>query len=111
MMSTATPPTHFGKNALRLGLFTPITLVVLMVLGFVISEVLKFNRVGAIVMLTAMACAPIAHCVGIVWGVMAFSKPNDNKRLGALGALLNAGLIGLGLVVAGDWFKYMGAFN
>ena len=82
-----------------------------MVLGFMISEVLRFNRIGAIVMLTAMACAPVAHCVGIVWGVMALSKPNDNKRLGALGASLNAGLIGLGLVVTSGLFKYMGAFN
>ena len=62
-------------------------------------------------MLTAMACAPVTHGVGIVWGVKALIKPNDNKRLGALGALLNAGLIGLGLVVASDLFKYMGAFN
>jgi hypothetical protein len=42
---------------------------------------------------------------------MALNKPNDNKRFRALGTLLNAGLIGLGLAVASDLFKYMGAFN
>lgn len=82
-----------------------------MVLAFVISEVLKFNRVGAIIMLTAMACAPVAHGVGIIWGVMALRKPNDNIRFGALGVLLNIGLIGLGLAMARGLFKYMGVFN
>lgn len=62
-------------------------------------------------MLRAIACAPIANCVSIVWSFMALNKPNDNKRFGALGTLLNAGLIGLGLAVASDLFKYMGAFN
>lgn len=59
-------------------------------------------------MLRAIACAPIANCVGIVWSFMALNKPNDNKRFGALGTLLNAGLIGLGLVVTSNLFKCMG---
>lgn len=99
-MANATSLTHFGRNAIRLGCFTPIALIALLILGFLISEGLKFNWVGASVMLMAVLLAPVAHLVGLLWGVLAINRPTDNKRYGLLGVLLNVGLIGFGLVVA-----------
>ncbi len=70
-----------------------------MILGFVIAETLILKWIGASLMLMAMCIAPIAHVLGLLLGVLAINRPNDNKRYGWLGILLNAGLIAFGLVV------------
>jgi hypothetical protein len=83
----------------------------LVVLGIVISEVFKFNTLGAIIIIISTICAPIAHIVGIVMGAKALTRQNDNKKWGAIGIALNGMLIAFGLYIGGDLFHYMGVFN
>ena len=96
-MTDATPTTSSGVAArisLWLAVLTPVVVGLVYLLMLALDS---FGSTGPGLVGIVLLAAPVAHIVGIVFGIVAMVK-RDRARLGALGAALNVAMIALGII-------------
>ncbi len=62
-------------------------------------------------MVVFLLAAPVAHVTGMVFGVIALARSNDNRALGLLGIVLNGLSLAAGLALLAAAVSSIGAFT
>ena len=58
-----------------------------------------------------LLAGPLAHVTGLVFGIMALARSNDNRALGLLGIILNGLSVAAGLAILAAMASTIGAFT
>lgn len=101
---------NFGKNSLKIGLITPVLVLVLLVMGVILAESAQ-SSAGKLILLATIWGALLAHIVGVVWGIRALMRPYDDTLLSALGAGINFIQLGIGFWLLRDLLKSVNGFG
>lgn len=62
-------------------------------------------------MLVFLLAGPLAHVTGLVFGIMALVRANDNRALGLLGIVLNGLSVAAGLAILAAMASTIGAYT
>ena len=94
----AAPRRSFGKLSVQIAVGIFIAAATLLVAYFQFLEKASWHDVAAGGVVIAVGIlAPLGHLVGLVLGVMALFRSGDRPGLGAIGALLNAIVVAVGV--------------
>ena len=69
------------------------------------------NIATGVFMAVFLLAAPLAHIAGLIFGVMALGRSNDNRALGFVGILLNGGSLAVGFLLLAAMASTIGAFT
>jgi hypothetical protein len=69
------------------------------------------NVATAFFMAIFLLVAPVMHIAGVICGLMALGRSNDNRLLGLVGIILNGLSVAAGLLVLWAMISTMGAFT
>lgn len=69
------------------------------------------NVLGGVFLAVFLVTAPLAHITGVVFGLMALGRSNDNHVLGIVGIILNGLSLVIGLFFVWAATKSVGAFR
>jgi hypothetical protein len=75
------------------------------------ASALAQNVATAFFMAIFLLVAPVMHIAGVICGLMALGRSNDNRLLGLVGIILNGVSVAAGLLVLWAMISTMGAFT
>ena len=69
------------------------------------------NIASGVFMAVFLLAGPLAHIAGLIFGLMALARSNDNRVLGVVGILLNGGSLAVGFLLLAAMASTIGAFT
>jgi hypothetical protein len=106
--------TTFGKRSVMLALAAfcagAVAITIMVAMPSDASQLVQ-NIATGFFMVVFLLAGPLAHITGVVFGVMALARSNDNRSLGLLGVVLNGLSVALGLMLLAAMASTIGAFT
>ncbi len=104
----------FGKRSVILALaaFTAGALAIAIMVAMPSDTSQSVQNVATgFLMAVFLLAGPLAHVTGLVFGIMALVRSNDNRALGLLGIILNGLSVAAGLAILAAMASTIGAFT
>ena len=105
---------RFGKRSVILALaaFTAGALAIAIMVAMPSDTSQSVQNVATgFFMAVFLLAGPLAHVTGLVFGIMALVRSNDNRALGLLGIILNGLSVAAGLAILAAMASTIGAFT